>query len=224
MQESLFYEMFKRAERFSLEDFTDEEVQEEGIEVPELTEEEFAQEGIGKAILGDMRSDFSNASSEMKGWSLDIGAKRKHVKEKCLEAIDWLKEQDKDNPGLKLDMGGFKTWLKTSETFIWRYYFLLNDGVYNGIIKSIKNNEISEIEAMVDFSISDRKKAARMIDSAMTIKDLIVIVERYRSRADMVFDGLMKRKRKIQSVPYQIILLGAHDLIKTVKKVVNLAT
>ena len=118
MQQSLFYEMFKRAERFSLEEFTDEDVDEEGIDVPELTEEEFAQEGIVTAIAGDIGRDFTDAYKEVKGWMLGVESKRRYIDEQCLDTIEWLKEEDRDNPRLNLDMGKFKTWMKTSETFL----------------------------------------------------------------------------------------------------------
>lgn len=224
MQESLFYEMFKRAERFSLEDFTDEEVQEEGIEVPELTEQEFAQEGIIKAIAGDIGSVYDSMKSEFKGWSMDVAAKRKHIDEKCLETIKWLKNEDKDNPRLNLDMGKFKTWLKSSETFAWRYYYVLNDEIYNDMMKAIKNNENTRIESTADLNMKDRTKVARMLDRAAAIKDLIVIVEKYRARVNILFEGLLKRKRSLEGYPYQVLLLGETDLSKTVKKIVNLAT
>lgn len=224
MQQSLFYEMFRRAERFSLEDFTDEDLHEEGIDVPELTEEEFAQEGIVTAIAGDIGSDFTAAYKEVKGWMLGVESKRRYIDEQCLDTIEWLKEEDRDNPRLNLDMGKFKTWMKSSETFFWRYYFLLHDGIYNDIMKAIKNNEISDIEVLADFEMTDRMKVTRMLDSALSIKDLIVIVERYRARVNAVFAGLLNRKRTIQSFPFQIMLLGYADLNRTVKKIVNLAT
>ena len=66
-------------------------------------------------------------------------------------------------------------------------------------------------------------KVAQKLDSARTIKDLIVIVEKYRSRCMSIFDGMLNRKRKIQSFPFQIMLLGYADLNRTVKRIVNLS-
>lgn len=98
------------------------------------------------------------------------------------------------------------------------------DETFNEIMKAVKNNEITAIEGGMDFNMKERTKVAQKLDSADTIKDLIVIVEKYRSRCNLIFEGLMKRKRKIQGFPFQVMLLGYADLNKTVKKIVNLAT
>lgn len=222
-EQNLFDRMFAHAEKISLEEFTDEDLDKEDIHIKELTENDVAIEGIVKAVVGDVARNFTDSYKEIKGWFLGIASKRKYVNEMCLDTIEWLKEEDRNNPRLELDMGKFKTWMKTSETFYWRYYFVLHDEVYNEIMKSIKKNEISSLEISLDFNMKDRMKVTRMLDSANSIKDLIVIVEKYRSRVDSIFDGMLKRKRKIQSFPFQIMLLGYADLNRTVKKIVNLA-
>lgn len=224
MADDLFDRMFKHAERHALEDFTDEEVEQEQIIVPELTEDEIAEEGIVTAIAGDIGRGFTDAYKEMKGWFLGIESKRKYINEMCDDTIEWLKEEDRDNPKLDLDMGKFKTWMKTSEFFYWRYYFVLHDEIYNDIMKAIKKDDITELEVLTDYNMRERMKVTRMLDSIRTIKDLIVVMEKYRSRTNAIFEGLLKRKRKIQSFPFQILLLGYADLNKTVKKIVNLAT
>ena len=216
---NLFEQMFENAEKTSLKNFTNKDVAKEGIYIPD-----FSQEGIVTAIAGDIARDFTDAYKEIKGWFLGIESKRKYIEESCLDTIEWLREEDRDNPRLDLDMGKFKTWMKTSETFFWRYYFVLHDGVYNDIVKAAKNNEITELEVLTDFNMKERMKVTRMIDSARTIKDLIVIVDKYKARCNVIFELLLKRKRSIQSFPFQILLLGYADLNRTVKKVVNLAT
>lgn len=224
METNLFEQMFEHAERVSLEDFNDEDLKEEGIFVPEVTEDDIAQEGIIKALVGDTVRGIPEAYREMKGWFLGIQSKRNYVNEQCQDTIEWLRDEDKSNPKLDLDMGTFKTWMKTSETFYWRYYFLLHDGIYNDIMKSIKNNEISNLEVNLDFNMKDRMKVAQMLDSIRSIKDLIVVVEKYRARSNAVFEAMLKRERRIQGFPFQVILLGYNDLNRTVKKIVNLAT
>lgn len=224
MEDNLFLQMFTHASKLSLEEFTDEDLETEGIEVPELSEVEVSLEGILKAIGGDIVRDHTDLWKEMKGWFLGIESKKRYIDESCRETIEWLREEDRDNPNLDLDMGAFKTWLKTSETFYWRYYFILSDKIYNDIVKQIKDNEITSIETLFDVDIPERMKVARMLDSARTIKDLVVIVEKYRSRCNLVFEGLLKRKRRIQSFPFQVMLLGYADLNRTVKKIVNLAS
>ena len=220
----LLEKMFKHAESVSLEEFTDEDLLSEGIIVPELTEKEVAEEGFVTAIAGDIVRDFTDAYKEIKGWFIGIESKRKYINDSCLDTIEWLKEEDRDNPKVSLDMGKFFTWMKTSETFYWRYYFVLHEEIYKDIMKAIKDNDITELEVLTDFNMRERMKVTRMIDSAREIKDLIVIVEKYRARTNSIFEGMLKRKRKIQSFPFQILLLGYGDLNRTVKKVVNLAT
>ena len=75
-----------------------------------------------------------------------------------------------------------------------------------------------------DFSLTDRTRVTKMIDSIRKIKDLIKLVQLYRDRCNKIFDGLTKRNRKIQNFPFQVMLLGYNDLNSTVKKCVNLAT
>lgn len=222
--DNLFELMFKHAEKHSLEDFSDEEVEKEGIVITPSYQDEIAAEGFVTAVLGDVGRNYTDAWKEIKGWFLGIESKKNYIEESCRDTIQWLKEEEKDNPKVNLDLGKFKTWMKTSETFYWRYYFILHDETYNDIMKSIKNNEISVLEVYTDFNAKERMKVAQNLDSIDNIKDLIVIVEKYRSRCVSIFDGLMKRKRKIQSFPFQIMLLGYADLNRTVKKIVNLAT
>ena len=229
---NLFDKMFSHAESISLEEFTDEDLNQEEIVIPEipeykvkeLMEQNLAEEGIVTAVVGDLARNYTDTYKEIKGWFLGIESKRKYIDEQCLDTIEWLKEEDRDNKGLNLDMGKFKTWMKTSETFYWRYYFVLHDEIYNDIMKAVKKNEITEIEVMTDFRMTERMKVTRMLDSVETIKDLIVIVEKYRARVNAMFKGLTNRKRTIQSFPFQIMLLGYADLNRTVKKIVNLAT
>ncbi len=76
----------------------------------------------------------------------------------------------------------------------------------------------------MDFNMKDRMKVAQMLDSIRDIKDLIVVVEKYRAHANNVFEAMLKRQRRIQAFPFQVILLGYNDLNRTVKKIVNLAT
>ena len=216
---SLFEEMFQRAERFSLEEFTDVDVKDEGIWIPEISEE-----GFIKAVAGDIVRVYTDAYKEVKGWFLGIESKRRYIDESCRDTIEWLKDEDRDNPRLSLDMGSFATWMKSSETFLWRYYFVLNDQIFKEIVEAAKKENITAIETLADFDLKERMKVTRLLDSAKTIMDLVVIVEKYRSRCDLIFSLLLKRKRKIQNFPFQVMLLGYADLNRTVKKIVNLAT
>jgi hypothetical protein len=219
----MFDELFEKAERFPLGSFTDVDVMRAGIVVPVLSEQDIATEGVITAVAGDAVRGVTDVWKEMKGWTLGIESKRRYINDILLDTIEWLKDEDRENKNLSLDMGKFKTWMKTSETFYWRYYFVLSDSVYNDIMSQIKKNEITTMESLADFDIKERMKVTKIIDSALKVKDLILLTDKYRARVNMIFDGLLKRKRRLQSFPFQIMLLGAADLNKTVKKVVNLA-
>lgn len=199
---------------------------------------EVAYEGVLKAVVTDIGHTFHGMTTRVKGWFEGIESKRNHINEILENTIEWLKDEDRANPKLNLDMGGFKTWMKTSEVINYRYYYLLNDSIYNEIVNDLKKNNISELEdffqhftndkhVVTDFisaDFKDRRTATRMLDSIKTIKDLIVIVEKYRSRCNLIFDLLKKQERRIKGFPFQLMLAGAADLRQTVKKIVNLAT
>ena len=197
-----------------------------------------ASEGIPTAIIADIGHSFHNNATTIKGWFEGITKKKQHINEVLDATIDWLKEEDKANPRLSLDMGTFKTWLKTSETLYYRYYYLLNDKIYNKIVEDLKKGDISELEdffkhlvnelsvanTLVSSDMEDRRSATRMLDSIRTIKDLIVIVNKYKARVNYIFDLMEKLDRSIKGFPFQLMLRGAADLRQTVKKIVNLAT
>lgn len=186
--------------------------------------EEVALEGIIGASVKDAFGQYGSAYSEAKGWFLGVESKRKYVEEICDDLIDWLKDKEADYKDLDLDMGSFKTWMKTSETFFWRYYFLLNDNMWKEAKDALKHGEITNIEVLTDFNWKDRSQVARMLDSIPDIKGLIKVVEKYKDRSNEYFTSILKRKIKVKNAPFQVILLGATDLRLTVKKIVNLAT
>lgn len=189
----------------------------------EIPSENIATEGIIRARLHDTGSVITDSYREIKGWFLATESKRKYIVEICDDLVDWLKEKDNDYRDLDLDMGTFKTFLKTSETFYWRFYFLSDDITFNKIVKDLKADKISDLEAIYDIDFSRRKETTQMLDSIKDIKGLIKVVETYKTRTDTFFDLILKRKLKIKSFPFQVILLGATDLRRTVKKIVNLA-
>lgn len=223
-EENMFYKMFLAAEQYKLSDFNDEDLKEEGISFPRVTSyDEVAAEGYLRAMAGSVVRDFTGLWSEVKGWFTGANSKKNYVDEKCKDLIDWLKDKDIEYPKLNLDTGTIKTWFKTSETFYWRYYFLLHDGIYNNLINQLKKNEITQLEDLTDFDITNRKEVTRMLDSVKSIPDMIVIVEKYRSRSNNIFEKLFNRKREVKSFPFQVMLLGYVDLDRTVKQIVNLA-
>lgn len=185
--------------------------------------DEVAMEGVVGAVVKDAVNIYHDAYSEMKGWFLGIESKRKYIEEICDSLIDWLKDKDLDNKDLDLDMGTIKTWMKTSETFHWRFYFLLNDSTWHKIESDLKKGEISGLEVLYDLEFKDRVEVTRYLDSQTDIKSLIKIVERYRERSNKFFELILKRKVKVKGAPFQVILLGATDLRLTMKKIVNLA-
>ncbi len=201
----------------------------EHLDVPMPNEETAAAalEGIGKAILHNIGHGSQSAYSEAKGWFLGIEAKRQYIQEICASVIEWLKEKDQKHPNLDLEMGAFKTWMKTSEFIAWRYYFLLNDKVWSDIEQDLKNQnyngDVSALEKIYNINFKDRKEVAKLLDSVKNIKGLIELFETYAERSDKFFKLIAKRPIKIKGAPFQVILLGANDLRRTVKKIVNLA-
>jgi hypothetical protein len=108
-------------------------------------------------------------------------------------------------------MGSFKTWMKTSESFFWRFYFLLNDEVWRNIENDLKKGEISQLERIYDLDFKDRVKVTRYLDSIDNIPDLIKVVETYIKRSNRFFELIMQRKVKVKMAPFQVILLGTAD-------------
>lgn len=199
---------------------------------------EVATEGIATAVLADIGHGIHNQARRIVGWFEGVKSKQLHINEIADNTIEWLKDEDRSNKGLSLDMGAFKTWMKTSETFLFRFGYLLSDKMYNEIVSDLKKGDISELERFFEHftnqmnatqtlnsaDMQDRRSATKLLDSAKTIKDLIVLVERYRARANVVFDLLLKQDRSIKAFPLQLMLRGASDLAQVCKKVVNLAT
>jgi hypothetical protein len=188
-----------------------------------LNENEELNEGFLRASAGAIGSIGKSMNDEVKGWTKNEKEKAQQISDNCDGIIDWLKEKDKEYPNLNLDMGAFYTWMKTSETFNWRYYFILNDGTFNSIIKSIKSGNTSEIEGMANFDFSDRKQATQILDKAKNIKGLIEIVDRYKKRSNELYNAFVARNTKIKGAPLQVALLGSSELSMACKKIVNLA-
>lgn len=103
------------------------------------------------------------------------------------------------------------------------YYFLLENSTWSRIESDLKADRISGLETIYDINFRDRVEIARYLDSIRDIKGLIKVVETYRDRSNKFFALISKRKTSIKSFPFQVILLGAADLRRTVKKIVNLA-
>lgn len=195
----------------------------EHLEVPAVEINDVATEGIIRAVAHDSASSFTDAYREIKGWFIGIESKRKYIEQIIEDLIDWLKDKDVEHRGLDLDMGSFKTWMKTSETFFWRYYFLLNDNVWHRVESDLRAGRITELESLYSIDFRDRKEIASYLDSLTSIKELIKMAELYRTRSNTFFKLIVDRKVKIKSAPFQVILLGACDLRRTLKKIVNLA-
>ena len=194
------------------------------LDVPELSQiDQVTLEGIVRAVIHDGLSNYTDAYREMKGWFLGIETKRKYTEEILNDLIDWLKDKDLSYRNLDLDMGNFKTWMKTSETFYWRFYFLLNDSTWHRIEGDLKQGRITELESIYSIDFKDRQDVTRYLDSIGDIKGLIKVVEIYKERMNKFYALIVNRKVKIKSAPFQVMLLGAADLRRTCKKIVNLA-
>lgn len=191
------------------------------LQIPEASE--IAVEGILRATIHDSATVPTDAYREIKGWFLGMESKRKYIEEICTDIVDWLKDKQANEGNLDLDMGSFKTWMKTSETFFWRYFFLLDDENWHRIETNLKAGRITNIEVLENFDMKDRTRIAQLLDSITEIKGLIKMVELYITRSNKFFELILKRKVKVKMFPFQVILLGATDLRRTIKKIVNLA-
>jgi hypothetical protein len=180
-------------------------------------------EGFARGVGGDVVNSFKNSGTEIKGWFEGMNSKVEHTIDVCDDAIQWLKEKERKYPKLDLEMGSFYTWMKTSETFYWRFYFLMNDSTFNQIMKDLKTGNMSDLGDLTDMDITARKVATRQLDNCKNISQLIAAVEKYASRVRAVHATIKTGGRKVVGAPYQIMLLGAAELRMTVEKIVNLA-
>jgi hypothetical protein len=191
------------------------------LEIPML--DDVAMEGIIGATIKGIPDTFHGATTEFKGWLKGIGSKRKYIDDSAADLIEWLKDKELDNRDLDLDMGSFKTWLKTSPRVMWRYYFILNNQMWSNIERDLKDGKITDLETLYNVDLKSRQETARELDSITDIKGLIKVVETYRKRCDKFFDLILTRKVKIKNAPFQVMLLGLVDLRMSVKNIVNLA-
>lgn len=191
------------------------------LEVPMA--DDIAVEGLIGAVLKEVPDLIHNSVTETKGWFKGIETKRAYISDTADAVIVWLKDKDADNRNLDLDMGTFKTWLKTSAAFMWRFYFLLDDGTWSKIKSNLKAGEITSLESMFNADLTKRQEVTNKLDSINDIKGLIKVIETYKQRSNEFFELILKRQIKVKSFPFQVILLGLVDLRMTVKRIVNLA-
>ena len=186
---------------------------------------ETLQEGLVRALLGGVGTDLKHAGHEIADWFKGVREKQRAIQERSADLIAWLEETDKDHPSLSLDMGLFFSWLKTNHWTRWRFYFLLNEAIFGRIVKDIKDGHRTELEdAIADFeTYAERKQAARLLENARTVKDLINIVRMYQQRCDEICKGLLARESSINGAPFQVMALGLSDLDATIKNIVRLA-
>ena len=198
------------------------------LDVPELSQiDQVTLEGVIKAVVHGgtygLSTFISDPISEIKGWFLGLESKRKYTESILQDLADWLKDKDINYRDLDLDMGGFKTWLKTSETFFWRFYFLLNDDTWHRIETDLKQEKVTELENIFNISFKDRQNVTKYLDSISNIKGLMKVIDEYKKRMNRFYSLITEHRIKIKGAPFQVILLGAVDLRRTCKKIVNLA-
>lgn len=95
-------------------------------------------EGIIGSMGADIKSGFQGTGTEIKGWFEDINEKLAHINKNSDELISWLNEESNDVP-LHTD-SSLKKFFKTS-SIQWRFFFILNDSIYNRILKTVKSDE-----------------------------------------------------------------------------------
>lgn len=211
------------------------------------SELDIAVEGYVRALGHDAASLYTDSYRQLKGIFIGIESKRRYIEEICNDLIEWCNDKKYDHRKLHLVMGAFGTWMKTSETFWWRYFFLLNDSTWNHMLKNLKQDKASKLESAGNsvvvrvatsvlpysglawfvgdmFNEANAKtQAAKLIDNARTIDDLIKLVELYKKRSNEFFETVIEHRSEINGTPFQVILMGATDLRRSVKKTINLA-
>lgn len=192
--------------------------------VNNLISEENLDEGIAGAIVGEFGTSLKNGGRDFVSWFRKTETKMQKLSDRCDELVEWLEAKKKAHPNLSLEMDGFRTWMKTSETFKWRYYMIINDGVFNEIMRDVKDEKKTHLDNMLDINFRDRKKAAEVLERARKVEDLIRIVRTYQSRSKAFYKALVSRKASIWSAPLQFMIAGFSDLESSVRKIVNLAT
>lgn len=183
----------------------------------------YSEEGILRAKGKEFLGDHKNAIVEISGWFKNPTEKKQTIIDHADNLVSWLEKHNNKYPNLNLQVGTIKTWMKTSETHRWRYYFMMNEKTYKEIIKNIENEENSKLEGNFDYDFSDREDVTDMLDDIKKIKDLISFTKTYKQRCIKVFDTIKVRQKKIKGAPFQVMLLGMGDLESTVKKIVNIA-
>ena len=208
------------------------------LDVPELSQiDQVTLEGVIGAIVHDKVSKISDTYREIKGWLLGVESKRKYIEEICNDLIEWLKDKDINYRNLDLDAGTFGTWMKTSEFFYYRFFFLLNEKTWHQVLGDLKSGNVTHLESIYSMqsviphgtyrfntvNFTDRTDVMRYLDSVGDIKTLVKIVETYKQRVNEFCHLIIDRRIKIKGAPFQVMLLGAADLRRTCKKIVNLA-
>lgn len=193
----------------------------DNLEVPDV--DIIATEGIMSALVHTAPAMAHSMLTDVGGWLRDMESRRRYINSVCEKIIEWLEHKDKQYDNLKLEMGFFKTWFKTSPTFFWRYFLLLNNYAWADIKKDIKDKNPDVLLNNLTANMPDRKAAAQHFEKAANIKDLIKEVRCYIKRNDEVHELIMRHRPLRSKTISQIVLSGAIDMRITVKKIVKLA-
>lgn len=219
----------------------DEEI--EALDEPQYDPEnidDIAMEGILRQTAASFIQSYADLGREAKGWFKGIVAKQRYIDDRCKATIEWLKDMDREHPRLDLDMNFFYNWLKTgpdrlsktmniidlaplANRISWRFFYLLNDKTFEQVKKDLKAGRSTPLSEVLQVGSDEINVVLKELSSVNRIKDLIVIVEKYRSRCDYVFKEIMKNENKLRGFPLQVMLLGWIDLNRVVTRIVRLA-
>lgn len=177
-------------------------------------------EGIARAYAGSVGTMVKGEVDSLSSIAKSQSEQFQVVTRECEAMVDWLNEKKQDHPNLSLDMGAFKTWIKTSPSFTWRFYFMLDNTTFNGILKAIKSGVRSDIEKYHSVDLSSRIAATNLLDRAKKIDDLIGLVNLYKTRCSQVAKAVGGGNK---GFPIFIMIGGSSDLRSAVKRIVNLA-
>ena len=146
------------------------------------------------------------------------------VKERGTDTIEWLREIKKDHPNLSLQTGSaLDDFFKTSESFQFRYYFILNNQKFAEFVKKIRAGE----NYYLDANLQQRRQATDLITKARNVDQLINLINTFMQRAEILNREFKKLKKEdINNGKHYIgmvVTAGIDELTSTIKKTVRIA-
>jgi hypothetical protein len=181
--------------------------------------ESLLDEGFARGQAGQYGNYAFNMGSEVISWFRTNESKFNNVKVKVTELLDWLHQAKQDHPNLNLQTNALLNWFKTSESFTWRFYPIINNSVYSKLVADMRSKD-KKIGLVASSNIVARHEAVQVFNNAKSIDDLVKIVKMFQDRVNETVELL--QHHEVFFMP-QTLHNAVMDLEVTIKKVVRLA-